>query len=123
MISETDNPGRPRILHRIPILLILLFTSCIIPVTLFSRAEYCRYKYGDNPVLGRQHILALILTVCMLFFLCLLIFMLSDRLDHLTRLQVIGTILSLSVLFQLSVILLIPSLPFADQKEVNKIGS
>ena len=111
-----------RILGYIPVLFLLSFIWFILVCTLFCRAEYCSYKYYDNPAWGNQDTFSLIIDTTLLFVLVILIYKMGSWLDRFSRRQVLFIIVYLLVLTQLLFIFYFPAKQFADQDIVNNIA-
>ncbi len=118
--GETNR--QPNIIHRTPVVLLILFMSGILSVSLFKRAVYCGYKHGDNPAWIRQNTLLLLITAGLLFCISIAIYKLGIRMNRMGRRFVAGNILYLSLAVQVLYILLLPAEQFADQSTVNKIA-
>lgn len=105
-----------------PLFFLLSFIWFILICSLFCRAEYCSYKYLDNPAWAEQNTIFLILSSGLFLAVAVLIYMFSRHLDNFKRTHVLFTIIYLSVLAQLLFILYFPAKQFADQDIVNRIA-
>ena len=122
MKTEENSNKIINILNKIPVYLLIPFLSCILMVSLFRRAEYCGYKYSDNPVWIHEDPVSLILTIIILLCSFILIYWLSEKLDRFNRKQVVWTILYLSLVIHVLLILYLPAKQYADQEVVNQIS-
>ncbi len=122
MKNSTKNSKSIKILEYIPVLFLLSFIWFILVCTLFCRAEYCSYKYYDNPAWVSQDTFFLIINTIFYLVIVILIYMMSRWLDRFERRKVLFTIIYLSVLTQLLFIFYFPAKQFADQDIVNNIS-
>lgn len=100
----------------------ILFIICILLFSLFWRAEYCAYKYGDTPKWIREDTVSLILTILMTFLIFALVSITGEMLDCFDRKRVLFVVMLLSAAVQVTFILLFPAKQFADQDTVNYIA-
>jgi hypothetical protein len=125
-ITILNNEGKPgKVLdafHQIPVIVLIPFILCILVISLFKRAEFCIYKYGDKPGWMKEDPVSLILTVMILLLLFILVYKLGKFLDKLSRRQALFTVLYISAIIQVLVILYLPAIQFADQNAVNQIA-
>lgn len=108
--------------HQIPVFVLIPFILCILVISLFKRAEFCIYKFGDKPGWVKEDPVSLALTVLILLLIFLFIYKLGDMLERFTRKQAVFMVLYLSVILQVLVILYLPAIQFADQNVVNQIS-
>jgi len=117
------NTGKTfKIFERISVYILLSFLMFILVSSLLARAEYCGYKYYDNPVWNRQDFFSLILAVLVLLCAFVLLYKLGRTFNRFERKSVIFTIILLSASVQVLFILLFPANQFADQDAVNTIA-
>lgn len=121
MKTGETNP-KPNMIFRIPVVLLALFLLGVLSFSLYSRAEYCGYKYGDSPAWIRQNIPLLLLTVGLLFYISIAVHRLGAGMSRSGRKYVTGNVLYLSLAVQVLYILLLPANQFADQSTVNRIA-
>lgn len=118
-----NKTGRlPDILYGIPVLLLIPFLIGVLAVSLFKRAEFCGYRFGDNPVWTQQNTILLIPTVAVMFGAFLLIRRVAVRLGRSGRSGAVRLVLYISFLVQMFFILFLPAKQFADQNAVNQIA-
>jgi len=98
------------------------FLVFVLTSSLIVRAEYCGYKYRDNPAWIRQDFFSLIGFTLLLLFICLFINRFCHILDRFRREYVIFWILFCSALVQTVIVLIFPVKQFADQDAVNIIA-
>ena len=122
MDNEINNRRNNGIIEFIPVFFLLSFIWFILVCSLFCRAEYCSYKYYDNPAWVVQDTVLLILCSLLLFIAVVLIYMISKMLDKYSKYEVLFTIIYLSVMTQLMFIVYFPAKQFADQDIVNRIA-
>ena len=110
------------LLKKIPVWLLTPFIVVILAVSFIYRAEFCGYKYGDNPMWIHENYLLLVLTVILLLGIFMLVYRMSQKLNLYSRRQVVLTLLYLSLVIQVLYILYLPAKQFADQNIVNQIS-
>lgn len=106
----------------IPIFFLLSFIWFILIASLVCRAEYCSYKYYDNPAWNNQDTVFLLIGTILIAAMAIIIYMMSKRLNRFGRKNVLCTIIYFSILVQLLFILYFPAKQFADQDIVNRIA-
>lgn len=111
-----------KVLQKIPVCLLAMFLTFVLTASLMVRAEYCAYRYSDNPVWARQDFFTVLFIVNLVFLYFLVLQSLNRRLSLFDRDQVIYYVLFFSALIQISFILLFPARQFADQDSVNRIA-
>ena len=122
MDNDINNSRSNGIIEFIPVLFLFSFIWFILVCSMFCRAEYCSYKYYDNPAWVDQDTVFLIVSSILLLFFVVFIYITGRRLDSLNKKHVIYTIVYLSVLAQVLFILYFPVRQFADQDIVNSIA-
>ena len=122
MDSDINNSRSNGIIEFIPLLFLFSFIWFILICSMFCRAEYCSYKYYDNPAWVNQDTVFLIVSSTLLLFFVVFIYITGKRLDKFNKKHVLFTIVYLSVLIQLLFILYFPARQFADQDIVNRIA-
>ncbi len=106
----------------IPVYILLSFVWFILIASLLCRAEYCNYRYNDKPAWVHQDSILLLISVFIMVVILAGLLILSKRLNKYNNRRVLFIIISLSLIVQLSLLLLFPTKQFADQEEVNRIS-
>jgi hypothetical protein len=102
--------------------LLLLFTGLFIVSSLFLRAKYNTFLYGDIPVLEKQQLGPLLLLAALLLGVSVGGYRLCLRLNACRRQIVIPATLLVSFALQLLLILVFPKLPAADSQTVLSLA-
>lgn len=122
MLTGNSHNNMLTIIQKIPAYLLAMFITFVLTASLLVRAEYCGYRYKDNPVWLKQDFFSLVLLVGLVFLTVLFLQMLNNKLTNFNRSSVIFYILLLSAAIQVFFILLFPARQFADQDAVNRIA-
>ncbi|NLX64035.1 MAG: hypothetical protein GX022_04575 [Clostridiaceae bacterium] len=122
MDNDINNGRNHGIIELMPVFFLLSFIWFVLVCSLFCRAEYCSYKYYDNPAWAVQNTVLLIACSILLLFVSAFIYIISKRLDRYDKNNVFFTIIYLSVMTQLMFIICFPAKQFADQDIVNRIA-
>jgi hypothetical protein len=122
-LSNEIKPCRAlRIFNKIPVYILTPFILFLLSASLIRRAEFCGYRYGDNPVWTDENPVTLALSVLLTLLVLFLVYRLGKYLERFGRRKVLFTILGLSALVQALFILSFPAKQFADQDIVNRIS-
>jgi len=120
--NDIKDRGNSGIIEFMPVFFLLSFIWFVLVCSLFCRAEYCSYRYFDNPAWVVQDTVLLIACSFLLLVFSSFIYIISKRLDRYNKYNVLFTIIYLSVMVQLIFIVCFPAKQFADQDIVNRIS-
>jgi hypothetical protein len=122
LVNSNKDSKLLGIFGRIPVFFLLSFIWFILIASLVCRAEYCSYRYFDNPAWVSQDAVFLIISSILILAALIIIYITGKQLKRFGRKQVLCTLMYFSVLLQLLFILYFPAKPFADQEIVNRIA-
>ncbi|NMA64934.1 MAG: glycosyltransferase family 39 protein [Clostridiaceae bacterium] len=122
MNTRDKDSNMLKSLERIFVYILTAFLVFVLFASMVVRAEYCSYKYRDNPAWIRQDFFSLFIFIVLLLSVYLLINRLCHRFETSERRYIISLILLCSALVQTVFILILPVKQFADQDAVNKIA-
>jgi len=112
----------PRNPEKFFVYVLAAFLIFVLTSSLIVRAEYCAYKYRDNPAWVRQDFFSLIIFAVLLLSFYLLMNLVCHRLDRFQRENIVFWVLFCSALLQTIFVLVLPVKQFADQDAVNIIA-
>ena len=122
MGNDIKDRGYSGIIEFMPVFFLLSFIWFVLVCSLFCRAEYCSYRYYDNPAWVVQDTVLLFACSILLLVFSAIVCLVSKELDRYNKYNVLFTIIFLSVMTQLLFIVCFPAKPFADQDIVNQIA-
>ncbi|WP_338554648.1 glycosyltransferase family 39 protein [Paenibacillus sp. KS-LC4] len=98
------------------------FIGLFIAASLFVRAEYNFYEYGDTPHLGEQQLLLFILITGAVLALSIFLYKLCLKLNKYSGKIVIPATLLFSCALQMAIVFLFPRLPTDDSETVLSLA-
>ena len=121
MNNDINNSKSIGVFGFAPLFFLLSFIWFILICSLFCRAEYCSYKYLDNPAWAEQNTIFLILSSGLFLAVAVLVYMFSRHLDNFKRTHVLFTHPSFCI-GPIIVYIILSAKQFADQDIVNRIA-
>lgn len=97
-------------------IILISFIGLFIGSSLFYRAIYKYYLYGDSPIFHKQNLGILLLLIIVLVLFSIVMYTLCSRLNKYSKKVVIPLILFISFAIQLAIIFLFTVVPSADSK-------